>query len=174
MKTVQDIMRENNSLANVERFNAMQKWDYKRKVAHAQEMAEAFYSWAKENGCNYYGKTTTRSAPFAIFSRQDILHLALDLNVPVPAEYGEIAMNENGQLYTTKAQRTGCTMCGFGIHIESRPHRFDVLRENNPREWEFWMKNVCTDENGEKYGWGRILDYIGIPWEDLPEGGNPK
>ena len=50
MKTVQDIMRENNSLANVERFNAMQKWDYKRKVAHAQEMAEAFYSWAKENG----------------------------------------------------------------------------------------------------------------------------
>ena len=376
MKTVQDIMRENNSLANVERFNAMQKWDYKRKVAHAQEMAEAFYSWAKENGkgvhlsvggldsitlhyflesiglpvtciscsslerrgvqevhkriaqemsaeykgwmgdseapsfvflkplkskvqilqefgwpviskekagkiallqnptdknvtvrhaiitgqtgeyggfrnstrmklpqkwlelfggadpegaalgyqaapfkvsdrccyylkekpcsdwarehnsvpymglmaseggrrekalklngCNYYGKTTTRSAPFAIFSRQDILHLALDLNVPVPAEYGEIAMNENGQLYTTKAQRTGCTMCGFGIHIEGRPHRFDVLRENNPREWEFWMKNVCTDENGEKYGWGRILDYIGIPWEDLPEGGNPK
>lgn len=367
MKTVQDIMRENNSLANVERFNAMQKWDYKRKVAHAQEMAEAFYSWAREhgknvhlsvggldsitlhyflesiglpvtciscsslegrgvqevhkriaqemsaeykdwmgdgeapafvflkplknkvqilqecgwpviskekagkiallqnptpknatvrhaiitgetgeyggfrkstrmklpqkwlelfggadpegaalgykaapfkvsdrccyylkekpcsdwakehnsvpymglmaseggkrekalklNGCNYYGKTTTRSAPFAIFSRQDILHLALDLNVPVPAEYGEIAMDENGQLYTTKAQRTGCTMCGFGIHIESRPHRFDVLRENNPREWEFWMKNVCTDENGEKYGWGRILDYIGVEWE---------
>lgn len=119
----------------------------------------------KLNGCNYYGKTTIRSAPFAIFSRQDILHLALDLNVPVPAEYGEIAMDENGQLYTTKAQRTGCTMCGFGIHIESRPHRFDVLRENNPREWEFWMKNVCTDENGEKYGWGRILDYIGVEWE---------
>lgn len=119
----------------------------------------------KLNGCNYYGKTTTRSAPFAIFSRQDILRLALDLNVPVPAEYGEIAMDENGQLYTTKAQRAGCTMCGFGIHIESRPHRFDVLRENNPREWEFWMKNVCTDENGEKYGWGRILDYIGVEWE---------
>ena len=74
-------------------------------------------------------------------------------------------MDETGQLYTTKAQRTGCTMCGFGIHIESRPHRFDVLRENNPREWEFWMKNVCTDENGEKYGWGRILDYIGVVWE---------
>ena len=47
-------MRENNSLANVERFNAMQKWDYKRKVTHAQEMAEAFYSWARGHGKNVH------------------------------------------------------------------------------------------------------------------------
>ena len=27
----------------------------------------------------------------------------------------------------------------------------------------------CTDpETGEKYGWGRVLDYIGVPWEDIP------
>lgn len=38
-----------------------------------------------KHGCNYYGKTVTRSAPFAIFSRQDLLQLALDLKVPVPA-----------------------------------------------------------------------------------------
>lgn len=31
-----------------------------------------------KNGCNYYGKTTTRSCPFAIFTRQDLLQLALD------------------------------------------------------------------------------------------------
>lgn len=70
-----------------------------------------------------------------------------------------------------KAQRiyTGCTMCGFGIHVEGRPHRFDILRETNPKEWEFWMKHVCRDENGNWYGWGRVLDYIGIGWEDVPE-----
>nr|DAK94260.1 MAG TPA: phosphoadenosine-phosphosulfate reductase [Caudoviricetes sp.] len=123
----------------------------------------------KMHGCNYFGKTTTRSAPFAIFDRQDILQLALDLDVPVPAEYGEIAKDRDGKLYTTKAQRTGCTMCGFGIHIEGRPHRFDILRETNPKEWEFWMKHVCRDENGNWYGWGRVLDYIGIGWEDVPE-----
>lgn len=123
----------------------------------------------KMHGCNYFGKTTTRSAPFAIFDRQDVLQLALDLDVPVPAEYGEIAKDRDGKLYTTKAQRTGCTMCGFGIHIEGRPHRFDVLRETNPKEWEFWMKHVCRDENGNWYGWGRVLDYIGIGWEDVPE-----
>lgn len=125
-----------------------------------------------KNGCNYYGKHTTRSCPFAIFTRQDLLQLALDLNVPVPKIYGTIERRSDGTLYTTRAQRTGCSMCGFGIHMESRPHRFDRLREENIKEWEFWMKNCCTDKlTGEKYGWGRVLTYIGVPW-DYDEHGN--
>lgn len=70
------------------------------------------------NGCNYFGKTTVRSAPFAIFNRQDILQLALELEVPVPEIYGTIERKDDGTLYTTKAQRTGCSMCGFGIQLE--------------------------------------------------------
>lgn len=120
------------------------------------------------NGCNYFGKSTIRSAPFAIFNRQDILQLALELEVPIPTIYGEIKRKANGTLYTTKAQRTGCSMCGFGIQLEKRPHRFDRLRENNHKEWRYWMYECCTDEKGEKYGWGRVLDYIGIGWEDIP------
>ena len=51
--------------------------------------------------------------------------------------------------------------------MEQRPHRFDKLRERNPKEWEFWMYRCCKDpQTGEKYGWGRVLDYIGVPWED--------
>ena len=34
----------------------------------------------KINGCNYYGKTTTRSAPFATFWRDDLLRLTLEMN----------------------------------------------------------------------------------------------
>lgn len=119
-----------------------------------------------KNGCNYFGKSTIRSCPFAIFTRQDLLQLALDLNVPVPKAYGEIVRDPDGTLRTTRAQRTGCSMCGFGIHIEKRPHRFDRLREDNPAEWEYWMRNCCTDEDGNKYGWGRVLDWIGVAWED--------
>lgn len=154
-----------------------------------------------DHGCNYYGKTVMRSAPFAPFLRQDLLQLALEMNqfylehieifeelyyqqpyskdkdgniIPyepletiIPEIYGTIERNENGELYTTGAQRTGCSMCGFGIHLEKRPHRFDKLRERNPKEWEFWMYNCCTDkETGEKYGWGRVLDWIGVEWED--------
>lgn len=156
-----------------------------------------------EHGCNYYGATVIRSAPFATFMRNDILKLALEMNqwylkhtevfeklyyeqsysrdkngniIPyeplestIPTIYGEIRQHENGDYYTTRAQRTGCSMCGFGIHLEERPHRFDRLREDNPAEWEFWMKNCVTDkETGEKYGWGKVLDYIGVGWEDVP------
>ena len=118
----------------------------------------------EEHGCNYFGKTTIRSAPFAPFLRNDLLQLALDLNVPVPEIYGSIERDINGNLYTTGAQRTGCEMCGFGIHMEKRPHRFDKLYDRNPKAWDYWMNNVCTDENGNRYGWGLVLDYIGVEW----------
>lgn len=122
------------------------------------------------NGCNYISPTTARSCPFATFQRDDLLQLALDLQVPVPEIYGEIVRDKDGRLRTTKAQRTGCTMCGFGIQLEKRPHRFDRLREQAPKEWEFWMSHVMQDENGLWYGWGRILDYIGVAWRDRPDG----
>lgn len=120
-----------------------------------------------DHGCNYFGKTVIRSAPFAPFLRQDILQLAVDLKAPVPEIYGTIERKPDGTLYTSGAQRTGCSMCGFGVHMEKRPHRFDQLRDRNWKEWEFWMYRCCTDsESGEKYGWGRVLDYIGVKWED--------
>lgn len=118
------------------------------------------------HGCNYVGENTARSCPFNFFERQDLLQLALDLGVHVPEIYGEIVREPDGTLRTTKAQRTGCSMCGFGIHLDPRPHHFDLLREQNPKEWEFWMYRCCTDENGQKYGWGRVLDWIGVGWEN--------
>lgn len=156
-----------------------------------------------DHGCNYYGKTVMRSAPFAPYLRNDILQLALEMDqwykenigifeslyygqdyskdnkgnvIPykpvstiIPAIYGEIVNAGDGNLKTSGAQRTGCSMCGFGIHMEGRPHRFDRLRERNPAEWEFYMYKCCTDTvTGEQYGWGRVLDYIGVPWEDIP------
>jgi hypothetical protein len=117
------------------------------------------------NGCNYFGKSVIRSAPFAIFNRQDILTLAKELNVPIPAIYGTIEKDVDGNLFTTKAQRTGCSMCGFGIQLErKRPHRFDRLYETNPKEWEYWMKHCYKNEKGEVFGWGKVLDYIGVGW----------
>ncbi len=133
------------------------------------------------HGCNYFGASTIRSAPFAIFDRQDILSLALEMDqwykehreeygfdyidTIIPAIYGEIKRTNKGKLYTTKAQRTGCDICGFGIHLEKRPHRFDILREENPKAWKYWMYDVCTDSEGNKFGWGKVLIYIGVPFE---------
>ena len=134
------------------------------------------------NGCNYISPTTKRSAPFATFMRQDLLRLALEMNEwylnhtdmftgePVesiiPEVYGEIVSDMDGNLRTTKAQRTGCSMCGFGIHLEKRPHRFDLLWERNPAEWDLWMHHVVQQEDGTWYGWGKVLDYIGVKWRN--------
>ena len=132
------------------------------------------------NGCNYWTEGTQRSAPFAIFDRQDILRLALEMDeyyhahwkefgneeiaTIVPEAYGTIETDGTGNLYTTKAQRTGCSMSGFGIHIEKRPHRFDYKYMENRKEWEYLMFQCCRDENGY-FGWSRVLDYIGVGWE---------
>jgi len=114
-----------------------------------------------KHGCNYYGKTVTRSCPFAIFKKTEVLRLALELHIPIPEIYGHIVALPDGTLTTTKAHRTGCTMCGFGVHLEKRPHRFDRLKETNPKEWRFWMYEM---------GWGKVLDYIGVGWEvPVPE-----
>ncbi len=67
----------------------------------------------------------------------------------------EIKEQPNGLLETTWAKRTGCAVCGFGIHVEKRPHRFDWMRKRNYRECKFWMYDM---------GWGAVLDYIRIGW----------
>lgn len=126
----------------------------------------------EENGCNYWGKTTKRSCPFAFFFHSDVVHLAADLGVTIPEIYGEVKTRQNDSLpdgiewYTTGEQRTGCSMCGFGIQLEKRPHRFDRLYERSEKEWDFWMNRCCKDEDGTPFGWGRVLDYVGIPWRD--------
>ena len=155
------------------------------------------------NVCNYFGASTIRSAPFAIFHRQDILSLALEMDeqwrngwkdefheqllregrltenfvMPdslIPEIYGTIEKKPDGTLYTTKAQRTGCSMCGFGIHMEKRPHRFDLLYESNPKEWDYLMFHMCKDADGNDYGWAKVLEYIGVGWDPTTIGGNCK
>lgn len=126
----------------------------------------------EEHGCNYFGKTTARSCPFAFYYHSDVVHLAVDLGVHIPDIYGSVKISDEVNEYgdyeysTTGEQRTGCSMCGFGIQLEERPHRFDRLYERNPKEWDFWMNKCCKHEDGTLYGWGEVLDYLSIPWRD--------
>ena len=76
--------------------------------------------------------------------------------------------------YQLTAQRTGCSMCGFGIHMEKRPHRFDLLYESNPKEWDYLMFHMCKDAEGNDYGWAKVLEYIGVGWDPSTIGGNCK
>lgn len=90
-----------------------------------------------------------------------------EIDTIIPKAYGTIAKDSEGRLYTTMAQRTGCSMCGFGIHLEKRPNRFDLLYQSNRKEWKYLMFRCCKDESGNFFGWSRVLDYIGVGW--MPE-----
>ena len=80
-------------------------------------------------------------------------------------EYGGWQKNSRMRMSQKWLEKFG----GFGIHMEKRPHRFDMLYQSNPKEWDYLMFHLCKDENGNDYGWAKVLDYIGVGWrpEDL-------
>ena len=83
----------------------------------------------------YYEQSYSRDKNGNVIPYEPVEHI-------IPDIYGEIVRDPNGNLQTTGAQRTGCSMCGFGIHMEKRPHRFDKLRERNQKEWEYYNVSV--------------------------------
>lgn len=133
----------------------------------------------KHFGCNYVSENVKRSCPFASFMRNDILRLAREMDewyqehwrelnpneaehvgTIIPAIYGNIVEDDDGNLRTTGAQRTGCAMCAFGVQLEPRPNRFDRLYQSNPKEWRYYMYTL---------GFGDVLSYIGVGWKPEPE-----
>jgi hypothetical protein len=69
--------------------------------------------------------------------------------------YGEIKGVRNA-LYTTGVDRTGCMFCMFGCHLDKEPNRFQRMKITHPKQWDY-----CIN----KLGCGRVLDFIGVPYE---------
>ena len=61
---------------------------------------------------------------------------------------------------TTGLTRTGCMFCGFGVHLEENPNRFERMKETYPKMWDYCIRPV--EENG--LGMGAVLDYINVPY----------
>lgn len=122
---------------------------------HADESRRRFMALSS-NGCNYFNGSKSRSAPFAIYSKSDILQLAIELNITIPTIYGEIKKGKNGY-FTTGAARTGCDICGFGLQFETtRPHRFDILHDTDFKKWDFYVNQM---------EYGKLFKHIGFNYE---------
>ena len=80
-----------------------------------------------QSGCiNFEREVAT---PLGFWTDQDILEYLKKFNVDYcKSAYGDIIEIE-GKLKTTKATRTGCIGCGFGVHLEKEPNRFQRMDE---------------------------------------------
>ena len=105
-------------------------------------------------GCNAFDAKNPVSKPLSFWTEQDILTYLLRFNIPYASVYGDI-VEKNGVLMTTKADRTGCMFCMFGVHLEKEPNRFQRMKITHPKQYDY-----CIN----KLGIGEVLDYIGVPY----------
>ena len=97
----------------------------------------------------------------SFWTEQDVLQYIRQFNIPYASVYGDIVKDENGKLYTTLCDRTGCVFCGFGCHLEKPENRFQRLKKTHPKLWEYCMKPISEGGLGMK----EILEYINVKIE---------
>lgn len=96
-------------------------------------------AWLKK-GCNYrLPGGNVKSKPLGAVSLDTILYAIKEREIPLSPDYGEVVYCDIEKCYKcTKAQRTGCSLCGFGIKFD--PDRFTRLQETEPAKIAFAFK----------------------------------
>ena len=97
--------------------------------------------------------------PIGFWTDQDVLSYIKMFGLEIASVYGDI-IEENGKLKTTGADRTGCVFCGFGLHLEKEPNRFQRLEKTHPQ-----LHAYCMD----KLGFKDVCEYMGIPYKNEDE-----
>lgn len=137
--------------------------------------------WLK-SGCNAFDSKYPSSRPISFWTEQDVLQYIKDERIPIASVYGDIIyelepdqmrIEEFGidgggreKLVTTGCDRTGCIFCAFGCHRESKPSRFQRMKESHPRQYQYCIGGGEYDENGvwkpskEGLGMGHVFDEL--------------
>lgn len=105
-------------------------------------------------GCNSFSKDGN-SNPLGFWTHQDILRYTVENDLPVSKIYGKIIQLADGSYDTTKAKRSGCFVCAFGLHMEQQPNRFQRMETENPQLYKFAIETL---------GYGKLFDFAGIPY----------
>jgi len=99
-----------------------------------------------KNGCINFEKKVC--IPLGFWTEQDILLYIKKYKLDYCKAYGDI-ITSKGKLKTTKADRTGCVGCGFGVQMEKEPNRFQRMSEENPRMHNVIMNKWCNGNMGK-------------------------
>ena len=142
--------------------------------------------WIK-NGCNGFNMKRPVSNPMSFWFEQDVLLYIKLYNLEIAPVYGKIVNDDGSEfdatnykdggvfelsrpfLRTTGCSRTGCTFCGFGLHLEKRPNRLELISElSNPSIQDYVLKGGAFDENGlwkptkEGLGYWFIMQWLNV------------
>ena len=121
----------------------------------AEESSLRQQSYLK-TGCNAFDSKRPNSTPLAFWKEQDILKYIYDNKLPINKAYGDIICKD-GNYSTTKCDRTGCIYCGFGVHLEKEPNRYQRLELTHPQ-----LHNYCMN----KLGFKEVCEYMNIPYKN--------
>lgn len=90
----------------------------------------------------------------------------MSTGIPIASVYGDIVYKDDGKLYTTGCNRTGCIFCAFGCHLEKEPSRFQRLKQTHPRQYEYCINGGAYGDDGiwkpnsEGLGMGHVFDEL--------------
>ena len=114
--------------------------------AEESKTREAVYL---KHGCNArMSDGTYTSKPFGSMTKDGILFSLNFRGTPICSDYGGIVKGEDGHYRCTKAQRTGCALCGFGCQYDTE--RFVRLQETEPAKIRFAFKPKSEGGAGYK------------------------
>lgn len=134
----------------------------------ADESHLRYTTWLK-NGCNAFNANRPTSKPLSFWTEQDILEYIRRFDIPYCSVYGDIIEDQNGNLNTTGCDRTGCTFCMFGCHLEKEPNRFQRLKKSHPRQYTYCINggeyvDGIWQPNKEGLGLSHVLDTLGVQY----------
>lgn len=107
--------------------------------------------------CNAFRLKTPQSRPMMFWRKNDTLQYLRRTGTAYCREiYGDIVERTDGSLEFTRADRTGCTFCLFGCHMDKGLNRIQRLKSTHPQLWRY-----VIDELGYK----DVMAYLGLPYD---------
>lgn len=122
-----------------------------------------------ELGCNGFEAKKPKSKPMGFWKEQDVLEYIKTNNLPMCSVYGDIVEKEDGKLYTTGVNRTGCMWCGFGIHLQDTPNKFQQMAKTHPKQYDYCINKIGCTVDDKFISWGNVLDFIGVDYAPIEE-----